>query len=88
LSKKDLTRSLFPEGQILYAYLHLVPALELTRALLKGKVIVAIIGGWDVGTNAAKIAAGIDAKVTLLDINIERLRYLDDILGGRIITLL
>jgi len=48
---------------------------------------VTIIGGGVVGTNAAKIALGMGAKVTLLDTNIERLRYLDDIFGQRIVTL-
>ena len=39
------------------------------------------------GTNAAKIALGMGARVTILDVNLERLRYLDDIFGGRAITL-
>jgi len=135
---------LLSEGQILYAFLHLAPALELTKALLRRKVIgiayetvqledgslplltpmseiagkmsiqlgchylqkenggsgvllsgvpgtnpgnVAIIGGGTVGTNAAKVALGIGAKVTILDTNLDSLRYLDDILDGRAITL-
>jgi len=41
---------------------------------------VLIIGGGIVGLNAAKIATGIGANVTMLDVNLERLRYLDDIL--------
>ncbi len=48
---------------------------------------VVIVGGGVVGTNAAKIAAGIGARVTALDINAGRLAYLDDIFGGRIETL-
>jgi alanine dehydrogenase len=48
---------------------------------------VTILGGGNVGTNAAKIALGMGAKVTILDVNLERLRYLDDIFGGRAITL-
>jgi alanine dehydrogenase len=48
---------------------------------------VAIIGGGIVGTNAAKIALGFGAKVTLADVNINRLRKLDDIFGGRLYTL-
>ncbi|TZE82029.1 alanine dehydrogenase [Calorimonas adulescens] len=48
---------------------------------------VTIIGGGNVGTNAAKIAVGMGAKVTVLDINTSRLAYLDDIFGGRITTL-
>ncbi len=136
---------LLHEGQILYTYLHLAPAPELTRALLDRKVIgiayetiqledgslplltpmseiagrmsiqvgayylqkehggrgvllggvpgvapgnVAILGGGTVGTNAAKVAVGIGAKVTVLDINLERLRYLDDIFGSKIVTLM
>ncbi|NIQ37384.1 MAG: alanine dehydrogenase [Proteobacteria bacterium] len=136
---------LLHEDQILYTYLHLAPALELTKALLDKKVIalayetiqledgslplltpmseiagrmsiqvgayylqkehggrgvllggvpgvapgnVAIIGGGTVGINAAKVAVGIGARVTILDINLERLRYLDDIFGGKVITLM
>jgi len=135
---------LLSEGQILYTFLHLAPALELTKALLRKKVIgiayetvqledgslplltpmseiagkmsiqlgchylqkenggsgvllggvpgtnpgnVAIIGGGTVGTNAAKVALGMGANVTILDTNLDRLRYLDDILDGRAITL-
>ena len=48
---------------------------------------VAIIGGGVVGTNAAKIALGFGAKVTLVDVNLNRLRELDDIFGGRLYTL-
>ena len=136
---------LLKEGQILYTYLHLAPAPELTQALLESKVIgiayetiqlddgslplltpmseiagrmsiqvgayhlqkehggrgvllggvpgvapgkVLIIGGGTVGTNAAKRAIGVGAKVTILDVNLERLRYLDDIFGSRIVTLM
>lgn len=49
---------------------------------------VVIIGAGVVGTNAAKIALGMGANVTLLDINADRLRYLDDVFGGRLRTLL
>lgn len=48
---------------------------------------VVVLGGGTVGTNAAKIAAGMGASVTILDISLERLRYLDDVLGGRVSTL-
>jgi alanine dehydrogenase len=48
---------------------------------------VAILGGGVVGTNAAKIALGFGAKVTLIDVNLNRLRELDDIFGGRLYTL-
>jgi alanine dehydrogenase len=48
---------------------------------------VCIIGGGIVGTNAAKIALGMGAKVTLVDLSLNRLREIDDIFGGRIYTL-
>jgi len=48
---------------------------------------VVIVGGGNVGTNAAKIAVGMGARVTILDINSARLAYLDDIFGGRVTTL-
>jgi alanine dehydrogenase len=47
---------------------------------------VCILGGGIVGTNAAKVALGMGAKVTLLDMNLNRLRELDDIFGGRLAT--
>jgi alanine dehydrogenase len=51
----------------------------------RGKI--GIIGGGVVGTNACKIATGMGAEVTILDINARRLAYLDDIFGSRITTL-
>lgn len=42
---------------------------------------VAIIGGGVVGINAAKMAVGLGARVTILDVNAQRLAYLDDIFG-------
>lgn len=48
---------------------------------------VVIVGGGVVGTNAAKMAVGLGAKVTIVDVNLDRLRYLDDIFGARITTL-
>ena len=51
----------------------------------RGKV--GILGGGVVGTNACKIAVGIGANVTVLDINAKRLAYLDDIFGSSITTL-
>ncbi len=48
---------------------------------------VVILGGGIVGTNAAKIALGLGARVTLVDLNLNRLRDLDDIFGGRLNTL-
>jgi len=135
---------LLKPDQLLFTYLHLAPASELTKALLKQGVIgiayetvqldnmslplltpmseiagklsvqvaarylekenggsgvllggvpgvkpgnVVILGGGTVGQNAAKIALGMGAHVTLLDISLEKLRYLDDTLGGRITLL-
>lgn len=48
---------------------------------------VTIIGGGVVGTNAAKMAVGLGANVTILDVNTARLEYLDDIFHGRCTTL-
>jgi alanine dehydrogenase len=136
---------LLQEGQILYTYLHLAPAPQLTQALLARKVVgiayetvqledrslpllipmsevagrmsihegakcleaenggrgillggvpgvdpghVVILGGGIVGANAAKMAIGTGASVTLLDISLPRLRYLDDIHGHRLKTLM
>lgn len=136
---------LFHEGQILFTYLHLAPEPELTRALMKKKVVaiayetiqldngalplltpmsevagrmsvqigaqflekvhggrgvllggvpgvppshVVIVGGGTVGTNAAKIALGMGAQVTIIEKNPARLQYLDDILSGRIVTMM
>lgn len=131
-------------GQVVYAYLHLAPAPELTAALLAKRITgiayetirladgslplltpmsevagrlsvqagarclqkdaggrgvllggvpgvvpgrVMIIGGGTVGSNAARIAAGMGAEVTVLDVNLPRLRWLDDVYGGRVRTL-
>ena len=63
------------------------------RGILLGGVpgvprgFVAILGGGVVGTNACKIATGIGANVTILDVNARRLAYLDDIFGSSITTL-
>jgi len=51
-------------------------------------VKVVIIGGGIVGMNAAKIAAGMRAQVTILDVNVERMRYLDDIMPSNVTTLM
>jgi alanine dehydrogenase len=48
---------------------------------------VAVIGGGIVGTNAAKIALGMGAIVTIIDLNLNRLRELDDIFNGHVYTL-
>ena len=45
---------------------------------------ITIIGGGVVGTNAAKIAAGFQADVAILDIKMERLRYLDDVMPANV----
>jgi alanine dehydrogenase len=47
---------------------------------------VVVVGGGTVGTNAAKIAMGFGARVTVLDIDASRLRYLDDIFGSKLTT--
>lgn len=135
----------FREGLILFTYLHLAPEPELTKALIKNKVIgiayetvqlangslplltpmsevagrmsaqigaqflekfeggkgillsgvpgvrrgkVTIIGGGIAGTNAAKIAIGLGAEVTIIDSNPDRLRQLDDVFGNAISTLM
>ncbi len=49
-----------------------------------GEVI--IIGGGVVGTNAAKIALGLGARVTIFDLSLDRLRYLDDVFNGQLRT--
>jgi len=140
-SEYDLLRS----EQVLFTYLHLAPEPELTRALMRNRVVaiayetvqldsgalplltpmsevagrmatqigahllekyqggrgvllggvpgvppadVCIVGGGTVGTNAAKVAAGMGARVAILDISADRLRYLDDIFGGRVSTIM
>ncbi|PGB53234.1 alanine dehydrogenase [Bacillus anthracis] len=52
----------------------------------RGKVT--IIGGGQAGTNAAKIAVGLGADVTIIDLSAERLRQLDDIFGNQVKTLM
>ncbi len=135
---------LLRRDQVLFTYLHLAPAPELTQALLEREIVgiayetvqldngslplltpmsevagklsiqvgahwlekenggsgvllagvpgtppanVAIIGGGVVGINAAKVALGMGANVTILDINLDRLRYLADVLAGRLSVL-
>jgi alanine dehydrogenase len=132
------------ENLLLFTYLHLAPARELTKALLDSGTIgvayetvtndkgqlplltpmsevagrmsvqigayylekvnggrgvllggvpgvaparVTILGGGVVGTNACKMAVGLGAAVTMIDRDMDRLRYLDDIFGSRIRTL-
>ena len=49
---------------------------------------VVVFGGGVVGSSAAKIAAGSGARVTVLDINLERMRYLDDVMPANVRTLM
>ncbi|MEE1159023.1 MAG: alanine dehydrogenase [Atopobiaceae bacterium] len=51
------------------------------------KADVVILGGGTVGTNACKIAVGMGANVTVLDISLKRLEQLDDMFGSRVQTL-
>jgi alanine dehydrogenase len=136
---------LLGESQLLYAYLHLAPAEELTSALIKKKIIavayetiqlpdgslpllvpmsevagrmavqvgahflektqggrgvllggapgvrrgrVTVIGAGTVGRAAAKIAVGMGADVYIIDVDPQKLEYLDDIYGNRITTIM
>ncbi len=72
---KYLERSFGGRGLLLGG----VPGVE------RGNVV--IIGGGIAGTYAAKVAVGMDAQVTLLDVNHNRLAYLDDVFGSSITTL-
>lgn len=72
---KYLERSFGGRGVLLGG----VPGVE------RGKIV--IIGGGIAGTYAAKAAVGIDAQVTLLDVNINRLSYLEDVFGASVTTL-
>jgi alanine dehydrogenase len=47
---------------------------------------VVVLGAGVVGHNAAKVAAGLGANVTLMDINLDRLRYLDDVMAANVST--
>ena len=49
---------------------------------------VVVIGGGIVGTNAAKMAAGLGARVIILDISVDRLRYLNDVMPPNVVTLM
>jgi len=48
---------------------------------------VVVLGGGIVGTNAARMAAGLAANVTLMDINLDRLRYLDEVMPANVTTI-
>jgi alanine dehydrogenase len=132
-------------GQVLFTYLHLAPAPELTQALVKSGAIaiayetvqtddgalplltpmseiagrlsvqegayhlgatrggrgillsgvpgvppgnVVVIGAGTVGVNATRMAVGLGASVTVLDVNVERMRHVDDLFEGRVVTLM
>ena len=47
---------------------------------------VLILGGGVVGSNAARVAAGLGANVTIMDINLDRLRYLDEVMPANVTT--
>src|SRR5881628_240560 len=49
---------------------------------------VMILGAGTVGLNAAKMAVGLGGDVSVLDINVDRLRHVDDLFGGRAVTLM
>jgi alanine dehydrogenase len=48
---------------------------------------VLVLGGGIVGTNAARVAAGLGANVTLMDIDLDRLRYLDEVMPANVTTI-
>jgi alanine dehydrogenase len=49
---------------------------------------VIVLGGGVVGMNAAKMAAGLGARVTVLDKSLTKMQYIDDVFGGRVATLM
>ncbi len=63
------------------------------RGVLRGGVpgvapgSVVVLGGGVVGTTAAKMALGLGASVTIMDVSHKRLQYLDDVFGGRLTTI-
>ncbi len=50
--------------------------------------VVTILGGGVVGTNAAKMAAGLGARVSIIDIDLDRMRYLDDVMPKNVETIM
>jgi alanine dehydrogenase len=48
---------------------------------------VVVLGAGVAGTNAMHVALGMGAQVTVIDLNLDRLRYLDEVMGGRLVTL-
>jgi alanine dehydrogenase len=73
---------------------HLLEKTNGGRGVLLGSVpgvkpgVAVIVGGGVVGSNAAKMAVGLGARVIVLDINAQRLRHLDDIFNGRVETVM
>ena len=73
---------------------HLLEHMNGGRGVLLGGVPgvepanVTIIGGGNVGTGAAKVAAGMGARVTVVELNNQRLTYLDDLFGNQVVTLM
>ncbi len=73
---------------------HLLESISGGRGMLLGgvsgveKAKVTVVGGGSVGTNAVKMAVGMGAQVTVLDVSAARLTYLDDIFGGHALTLM
>ena len=49
---------------------------------------VAVIGAGVAGSNAARMAAGLGARVIVLDVNLDRLRYVSDVMPPNVITLM
>ena len=94
----------FRKGLLLFTYLHLAANKPLTEALVNSGVNaiayelsgvpgvrrgnVVVIGGGVVGLNAAKLALGLGANVTLLDVSVPRLKELDIIFGNSVQTMM
>lgn len=72
---------------------HLLERPQGGRGLLIGGIAgvrparVTVLGAGSAGTNAALIAAGMGAEVTILDINVDRLRHVDELFRGRVVTI-
>jgi alanine dehydrogenase len=72
---------------------HYLEGTQWGRGILLGGVpgvragSIVILGGGTVGTNAAQIALGLGARVTIIDVNLERLRYLEQVLRGNLSTI-
>lgn len=73
---------------------HLLESINGGRGMLLGgvpgveKAKVVVVGGGNVGMSAVKMAVGMGAQVTVLDVSLARLCYLDDIFGERVLTLM